>query len=130
MQNVIRPATSSAHRNGCDERSARGVKREKVLVNPNGVEPDRYSPAIGGSAIRARYGLDTPGAQVEVIERDDGVIELHPHVQVPSEQAWFWTERWQKMEREVDEHVASGETTVFGTADEFFSHLDSIEPEE
>jgi bifunctional DNA-binding transcriptional regulator/antitoxin component of YhaV-PrlF toxin-antitoxin module len=28
--------------------------------------------------IRRRYGLDEPGAQVELVERDDGVLELRP----------------------------------------------------
>jgi glycosyltransferase involved in cell wall biosynthesis len=40
-----------------DELTARGVDAAKVLVNPNGVEPERYSPSIDGSAIRAHYGL-------------------------------------------------------------------------
>ena len=30
--------------------------------------------------IRRRLGIDQPGAQVEVVERADGVIELHPTV--------------------------------------------------
>lgn len=33
--------------------------------------------------LRKRHGLDEPGAQVEVVERDDGVIELRPFVAVP-----------------------------------------------
>jgi bifunctional DNA-binding transcriptional regulator/antitoxin component of YhaV-PrlF toxin-antitoxin module len=33
--------------------------------------------------VRKRHGLDVPGAQVEVVEREDGVIELHPHVPIP-----------------------------------------------
>ncbi len=41
-----------------DELISRGVAAEKILVNPNGVEPDRYSPAIDGSEIRARHGLE------------------------------------------------------------------------
>ena len=49
--------------------------------------------------VRARHGLDAPGAQVEVIEREDGVIELHPHIAVRADQAWFWFDRWQRMER-------------------------------
>ena len=77
--------------------------------------------------IRARLGLDRPGAQVEVVERDDGVIELHPHVAVPAEQAWFWTDRWQEMERRVDEHVARGETTVYDTTDDFLASLEQVE---
>lgn len=35
----------------------RGVSADKVLVNPNGVDPDAYSPAVDGSGVRARYEL-------------------------------------------------------------------------
>ena len=79
--------------------------------------------------VRARHGLDKPGAQVEVVEREDGVIELHPHLAVPAEQAWFWTERWQQLEREVDEHADRGEVTTFGSSDEFLSSLDEVDSE-
>src|SRR4051794_25765831 len=48
--------------------------------------------------VRRRHGLDRPGAQVEVVEREDGIL-LRPHVPVPADQAWFWTDRWQRMER-------------------------------
>ena len=41
-----------------DELLARGVDGSRVLVNPNAVDPDRYSPAVDGSAIRRRLGLD------------------------------------------------------------------------
>ena len=77
--------------------------------------------------VRARFGLDRPGAQVEVVERDDGVIELHPHVAVPADQAWFWTDRWQRMEREVDDHVERGEITTFQSSDDFLSALEKVE---
>jgi hypothetical protein len=36
---------------------ARGVENAKILVNPNGVDPERYSPTVDGSAVRSRYGL-------------------------------------------------------------------------
>jgi AbrB family looped-hinge helix DNA binding protein len=39
--------------------------------------------------VRRRLHLDEPGAQVEVIEREDGVLELRPALPVPAEQAWF-----------------------------------------
>lgn len=77
-------------------------------------------------AIRDRAGLDRPGAQVEVVERDDGVIELHPYAAVPADQAWFWTERWQEMEREVDEQIAHGEVETFETSEDFLAYLDTI----
>ena len=77
--------------------------------------------------IRVRHGLDQPGAQVEVVEREDGVIELHPHAAIPADQAWFWTERWQTMEREVDEQIARGEGTIHHTTEDFIAFLNSIE---
>lgn len=76
--------------------------------------------------VRRRHHLDEPGAQVEVVEREDGVIELHPHVPVPADQAWFWTERWQAREREADAHVEAGEVTTHGSADDFLTHLDAV----
>ena len=37
---------------------AQGVPREKILMNPNGVEPDQYSPDIDGAPVRQRLGLE------------------------------------------------------------------------
>jgi len=37
---------------------ARGVEPERVVVRPNGVDPDRFHPAVDGSAVRRRHGLD------------------------------------------------------------------------
>jgi len=62
--------------------------------------------------LRRRLHLDQENAQVKLVERDDGRIELIPVVAVPADQAWFWTERWQAMEREADADVAAGRTTV------------------
>jgi hypothetical protein len=76
------------------------------------------------AVLRRRYRLDEPGAQVEITERPDGVLELRPHLPVPADQAWFWSERWQRMEREVDDHVAQGEVSTFDTPDAMFEHLD------
>ena len=62
--------------------------------------------------LRRRLHLDGPDAQVKLIEREDGRVELVPVVAVPADQAWFWTERWQGMEREADADIAAGRTTV------------------
>jgi len=42
---------------------------------------------------------------------------------VAADQRWFWTERWQAMEREVDAHVAAGRVTVHDGPDGLFEHL-------
>lgn len=73
--------------------------------------------------LRRRHHLDEPGAQVKVVERDDGVIELHPHVAIPADQAWFWTPEWQAGEREVDEQVARGEIHTAKSIDEFVEEM-------
>jgi len=75
-------------------------------------------------AIRRHLGLDQPGAQVEVLERD-GEIVLRPHVPVPSDQTWFWTERWQKMERQADRDIAAHKVGSFENVDDFLTDLDS-----
>lgn len=79
--------------------------------------------------VRERHHLDEPGAQVEVVEREDGIIELRPHVAVPSDQLWFWRERWQKMEAEADADVAAGRTRTHDSPEDFMAHLDALEAE-
>jgi antitoxin MazE len=76
------------------------------------------------TAMRRHLGLDQPGAQVEVIERE-GEIVLRPHVAVPADQAWFWTDRWRRMEREVDDAVAAGRVTTVEGVEELLADLDS-----
>jgi hypothetical protein len=76
-------------------------------------------------ALLRRHQLDAPGAQVEIIERKDGVIELHPHTPVLSSQAWFWTPAWQeKIQTSVTE-IAAGKGQVFENEDDFLAALDA-----
>jgi bifunctional DNA-binding transcriptional regulator/antitoxin component of YhaV-PrlF toxin-antitoxin module len=73
--------------------------------------------------LRRRHHLDEPGAQVRIIEREDGSIELQPMLPIPADQAWFWTERWQAMEREADEDIAAERVTTYDSTEEFIAHL-------
>lgn len=77
--------------------------------------------------VRRRLHLDEPGAQLELIEREDGVIELRPALPVPADQAWFWTERWQEREREVDEQVDAGRVAVHDSGEDFLAHLEDLD---
>lgn len=79
--------------------------------------------------FRRRHHLDEPGAQVSLVETDDGRIELIPLVAIPADQQWFWTERWQKLEREVDDAVAAGEVEVFDDTESFLANLDELTAE-
>lgn len=78
--------------------------------------------------VRRRHNLDQPGAQVALIEREDGVIELHPHLPRPADQAWFWSGEWQEGEREVDAHIAAGESRTHESGDRFLAHLADLHP--
>jgi glycosyltransferase involved in cell wall biosynthesis len=40
-----------------EELISRGVERDRILVNPNGVEAEVYHPDVDGTAVRDRYGL-------------------------------------------------------------------------
>jgi bifunctional DNA-binding transcriptional regulator/antitoxin component of YhaV-PrlF toxin-antitoxin module len=73
--------------------------------------------------LRKRYGLDRPGSQVEITEREDGVLELRPTIAVPASQAWFWTPQWQEGERRADEDIAAGRTTTYDNVDDFMGSL-------
>jgi len=42
---------------------------------------------------------------------------------VPATERWFWTDKWQAGEQEVDAHVRAGDITVTKDADEFLGSL-------
>lgn len=74
--------------------------------------------------LRRRLRLDRDDARLEIVEREDGVIELRPSVVVPADQAWFWTDRWQRMEREADANIAAGQLSEAEGLDDLISILE------
>jgi hypothetical protein len=76
--------------------------------------------------LRKRHCLDEPGAQLRVVEREDGVIELHPQLAIPAGQAWFWSERWQAMEVEASADIEAGRVTRHASGEDFLGHLDGL----
>ena len=69
-----------------------------------------------------REGLDQD-TLFAVVRREDGVIELRPQASVDVEQSWFWTERWQRLEREADADIAAGRVATFDDAERFLADL-------
>lgn len=56
---------------------------------------------------------------------EDGRIVMTPKVLVDADQAWFWTERWQAMEREADADFADGRSASFDTVEALLDDLES-----
>ncbi len=83
----------------------------------------KSSEKPGGRLLRttSRGGLSLPaslrkGAELfRAVRRSDGVIELHPQATVDESQTWFWTERWQAMEREAEGDMEKGRVYAFNT---------------
>lgn len=55
----------------------------------------------------------------------DSGIEVVPVVAVPVDRAWFWTDRWQAMEREADADIAAGRVVTVDGLAELIAHFDS-----
>jgi bifunctional DNA-binding transcriptional regulator/antitoxin component of YhaV-PrlF toxin-antitoxin module len=73
--------------------------------------------------LRRKYRLDEPGAQLEVVERPDGVIELRPTLPVPLDEMWFWDRGHQAAERAADEDLAAGRFRTFDDEESFLADL-------
>lgn len=54
----------------------------------------------------------------------DGAIVLRPKKLIDADQAWFWTEAWQRGERDASEDIAAGRVRRFDSADDFLRSLD------
>lgn len=52
-----------------------------------------------------------------------GQLVLQPSPNIDPEQAWFWTERWQKMEREADEDFAAGRYKEYDNVEDLIADL-------
>jgi AbrB family looped-hinge helix DNA binding protein len=86
------------------------------------------------SVIRAKGQVTIPqdvreaahleaGDHVEVEITADGIL-LRPKRLIDASQAWFWTDRWQAMEREASEDINAGRVTTFESPEAFLESLD------
>jgi AbrB family looped-hinge helix DNA binding protein len=46
---------------------------------------------------------------------------------IPPDQAWFWSEHWQQMEREVQADIDAGNVLEFDNIEDFIEYLDKVE---
>lgn len=74
------------------------------------------------AGVREALGV-SPGDELEFEINDAGIVEVHGLRKIRTDQAWFWTERWQAGEREASEDIAAGRTTRHEGVDSMFTHL-------
>jgi hypothetical protein len=60
----------------------------------------------------------------EVRPRIGGGLELIPQEAVDASQAWFWSNRWQAMERGANDDIDAGRVKRFDSVDDFLAELD------
>lgn len=72
--------------------------------------------------IRAHLHL-SEGDGLEFTIAPDGGVSVNGTTTIPSDQTWFWTERWQAGEREASGHIARGGGTVYESGETFLASL-------
>ena len=71
--------------------------------------------------IRRQAHLDE-GDYLEVTV-EEGAIVMRPKRLIDADQAWFWTDAWQRGEREASGDIARGRIRRSDTGDEFIESL-------
>jgi AbrB family looped-hinge helix DNA binding protein len=75
--------------------------------------------------VRERLGI-TEGDDLAFYLNEEGQIIVDQLRMIPPDQAWFWTERWQRMEREAQADIEAGRVEEFETAAEAIEFLHKV----
>ena len=54
---------------------------------------------------------------------EDGAIVMRPKKLIDADQAWFWTDAWQRGEREASEDIEKGRVRRSKSGDQFLDSL-------
>ena len=60
------------------------------------------------AAVRKMAGISTGDVLRVAMSPETGTVTLTPQITIDRDQAWYWTPKWQKGEREADEDIAAG----------------------
>lgn len=63
------------------------------------------------------------GDEVEFTVLETGAVTLRGLKMIPADQAWFWTESWQRGEREATADIAAGRIETFKDEESFMAFL-------
>lgn len=74
-----------------------------------------------------RDALDAKeGDELAFIVDEDGRVVVERVQMIPPDQAWFWSERWQHLERDVQDDIKNSKTRQFETAEEAVKFLNKV----
>lgn len=73
--------------------------------------------------IRSALHIDS-GDEVEFVLLASGDVVLRGLKMIPADQAWFWTESWQRGERQASEEIAAGKVETFKDEESFLTFLE------
>lgn len=93
---------------GMQRESVRFKKRSQVTI------PKEFVDALGlheGDRLECRL--------------ENGKIVIVPTVEIPKDQTWFWTEEWQKGEKEAEEDIKAGRVKKFNHVHDLIADLES-----
>ena len=86
-------------------------------MRPTAVRVQEKGQVTIPPSVRALLGVEA-GDDVTFWRNEAGQVVITKAQMISPDQAWFWTERWQRMEQEVQDDVEARRTTVIGDPDE------------
>lgn len=104
------------------------MTREGIMVANRGVRIKRKAQVTIPKKIMDTLHL-RENDELDVFVEGDKIV-LRPVIRVPKDQAWFWTEEWQKEEHEADQDIELGRVTAFNSSKEAVAFLDRIRKKE
>lgn len=78
------------------------------------------------SDVRAALRIEA-GDEIEFQVLAEGQVLIRGLKMIPADQAWFWTDSWQKGEREASADIAAGRVETFKDDDAFLDFIKAPE---
>ena len=76
--------------------------------------------------IRSTLGAQE-GDDLVFYKDENGQVLISRAQIIPPDQAWFWSERWQRLERDAQADLNAGRVVEFSSVSEALAALDRIE---
>ncbi len=77
--------------------------------------------------IRTALGAEEGDDLLFYTDENGRVVVSRAQV-IPPDQAWFWSKRWQRLEREAQADLEAGRVVEFASVKEALSALDQVGP--